>query len=126
VACHHPNRAADVHQNCGAKERRSDGLSGRAERITQKVAWSVFEAHDIMARYKRNAYKDDPTVASELVKFLAINTGTEAIDRVITKVEVMEGEVTTAKREAMTASRGASTASNKVDELKKVVDALAK
>jgi hypothetical protein len=100
--------------------------AGQNAQITQKVAWSVFKSHDIMARYKRNAYKDDPTVASELVKFLAINTGIEAIDRVVTKVEVMEGEVTTAKREATTASRAASTASNKVDELKKVVDALAK
>ncbi len=100
--------------------------AGQNAQITQKVAWSVFKSHDIMARYKRNAYKDDPTVASELVKFLAINTGIEAIDRVVTEVEVMEVEVTTTKREATRASRAASTASNKVDELKKVVDALAK
>jgi hypothetical protein len=48
--------------------------AGQNARITQKVAWSVSKAHDIMARYKRHAYKDDPTVASELVKFLAINS----------------------------------------------------
>jgi hypothetical protein len=100
--------------------------AGQNAQITQRVAWSVFKAHDIMAWCKRNAYKDHPRVASELVKFLAINTGIEAINRVVTKVEVMEGEVTTAKREAMTASRAALMASNKVDELKKVVEALAK
>jgi methyl-accepting chemotaxis protein len=84
----------------------------------------MFKAHGSMERYKQNAYKDDPKVASELVKFLVINRGIEAIEKVVTKVEVMEVEVTTIKREARTASRVASTASNKIEELKKVVDAL--
>jgi hypothetical protein len=30
--------------------------AGQNAQITQKVAWSVFKAHDIMARYKRNAW----------------------------------------------------------------------
>lgn len=104
--------------------------AGQNAQITQKIAWAVFRAHDIMARYRRHAHKDDPTVASELVKFLSVNTGIEAVKCVVLKVAEMESDASGAKREAAqaikAAVKAAGMASNKVDELKKQEGALAK
>ena len=100
--------------------------AGKNDQICQRIFWSVLKAHDIMARYKRNSYKDDPTVSSELVKFMAVNTGFDALDSLTVKVTAMEGDSSTLKKEAQNASKAALTAGNKVDELKKVLDLLHK
>jgi hypothetical protein len=133
VACHHPNRAPNVHRNCGTKERRSDGLSGRTERTNHSKGGLVrLQGPRHHGTVQTPCLQGRPYGGFRVGKvfgnqqFLAIDTGIKAIKRVITKVEVTEGEGTTVKREATTASRAACTAFNKVDELKKVVDALAK
>jgi hypothetical protein len=79
-----------------------------------------------MARYKRNGFKDDPTVWAELVKFMAVNTGFEAFEVMVSKVKVMDAELSTTKKENAIAVKAASSAANKADELKKVVDLLIK
>jgi hypothetical protein len=43
-----------------------------------------------MAQYKRNGFKDDPTVLVELVKFMVVNTGFEALEVLVVKVKAME------------------------------------
>jgi hypothetical protein len=35
-----------------------------------------------MKRYKEAGFKDDPTIASEYVKILAANSGTDAVEKV--------------------------------------------
>jgi hypothetical protein len=79
-----------------------------------------------MARYKRHNYKDDPTVSSELVKFLAVNTGYEALDILTGKMASMETDVAAMKKDVAAAIKAASSAANKADEGKKVYDLLAK
>jgi hypothetical protein len=72
-----------------------------------------------MACYKRSGFKDDPTVSVELVKFMAVNTGFEALEVLVVKVKAMEVEAATSKREAAAAIKTAASASNKSDEMKK-------
>jgi hypothetical protein len=100
--------------------------AGNNEQVCQRILWAVLRTHDIMARYKRNGYKDDPTVSAELVKFMAVNTGFEALEVLAAKVKTMETEVTVAKREAMAATKAAASSANKTDELKKAFDLVLK
>jgi hypothetical protein len=65
---------------------------GKNEQICQQIFWAVLKSHDIMSRYKRNSYKDDPTVSSELVKFMAVNTGFDALDSLTKKFTTLEAE----------------------------------
>jgi hypothetical protein len=100
--------------------------AGRNDQICQRIFWSVLKSHDIMARYKRHNYKDDPTVSSELVKFLAVNTGFEALDTLVGKVSVLEESVATLKKEVQASIKASASASNKADEGKKFYDLLLK
>jgi hypothetical protein len=99
---------------------------GKNEQICQRIFWAVLKSHDIMSRYKRNSYKDDPTVSSKLVKLMAINTGFDALNSLTKKFTTLEAEGIALKKEAQNASKAASTAANKVDEMKKVLDQLQK
>jgi hypothetical protein len=38
-------------------------------RIGPLILWPIIKSHDIMKRYKDASFKDDPTIASEYVKF---------------------------------------------------------
>ena len=79
-----------------------------------------------MASYKRLNFKNHPSIATELVKFLAINTSFEAIDKVTVKAGQLELEVVDLKKQLAAASKVASSALNKVDECKKVTDGFLK
>jgi hypothetical protein len=54
---------------------------GSLTQICQQIFWVVLKRHDVMASYKRLNFKNHPSIATELVKFLAINTSFEAIDK---------------------------------------------
>jgi hypothetical protein len=99
---------------------------GQNDQICQRILWSVLKAHDVMARYKRHNYKDDPTVSSELVKFLAVNTGYEVLDVLTTKMSAMEADVASLKKDVAAANKASASASNKADEGKKALDLLVK
>jgi hypothetical protein len=99
---------------------------GQNDQICQRILWAVLKAHDVMARYKRHNYKDDPTVLSELVKFLAVNTGYEVLDVLATKMATMESDVANLKKDVAAANKASASASNKSDEGKKAHDLLAK
>jgi hypothetical protein len=99
---------------------------GQNDQICQRIIWSVLKAHDVMARHKRHNYKDDPTVSSELVKFLAVNTGYEVLDGLIAKMSSMEAEVASLKKEVVAATKASASSSNKSDEGKKAQDLLGK
>jgi hypothetical protein len=53
--------------------------AGDLAQIAQTIFWASLRSLDIMERIHGNHFKNDPLVSSELVKFLAINTGFEAI-----------------------------------------------
>jgi hypothetical protein len=79
-----------------------------------------------MSEYKRSNFKNHPSIATELVKFLAINTSFEAIKRLTAKVECHSIEITVLTREVAAAVKAAHSASNKADEAKKLNDRLIK
>jgi hypothetical protein len=100
--------------------------AGQNDQICQRIVWAVLRSHDIMARYKRHNYKDGPTVSSELIKFLAVNTGFEALYVLTTHMTVALADVATLKKEVAAATKAASSAANKSDETKKLYDQLLK
>jgi hypothetical protein len=100
--------------------------AGNNEQVCQRIFWAVLRAHDIMARYKRNGYKDDPTVSAELVKFMAVNTGFEALDVLALEVKGMKSDLDASRKESAAANKAAASAANKSDELKKFCDVLVK
>jgi hypothetical protein len=99
---------------------------GDNDQIGRLVLWPVLKCQDIMRRYKEAGFKDDPTIASEYVKFLAANSGTDAVDKMTSRVNALEIEVKDASKVAKNSGTSASTASNKVDEVKKTLADLLK
>jgi hypothetical protein len=79
-----------------------------------------------MAAYKRLNFKNHPSIATELVKFLAINTSFEAIDRLTAKAATMELETSEAKKRVLEAIKTSASAANKADELKLKLDSVLK
>jgi hypothetical protein len=69
--------------------------------------------------YKHLNFKNHPSIATELVKFLAINTSFEAIERVTDKVASLELEILDYKKQIAAAVKSAASAANKADEGKK-------
>jgi hypothetical protein len=93
---------------------------GSNDQICQRIFWPVLKSHDIMARYRQNSSKDDPTILSKLVKFMAVNTGFEALEVLGTKIMCMETDMTALKREAANLAKAAALAANKADEVKRL------
>ena len=94
--------------------------------ICQQIFWAVLKSHDIMAAYKRLNFKNHPSIATELIKFLAINTSFEAIERVTAKVAFLEAEALSYKKQIAEAVKTASASANKADEAKKQSDSFLK
>jgi hypothetical protein len=55
-------------------------VTGENDLIAKQIIWSVIHSHDIMATYKDSPFKNDPSVSSEYVKFLVMNTGMDLVD----------------------------------------------
>jgi hypothetical protein len=91
---------------------------GNSTQICQQIFWAVLKSHDIVSSYKRLNFKNHPSIVTELVKFLAINTSFEAIDKLTFKTEALEFENVETKRQLKEAIKTAASAANKPDELK--------
>eukprot|EP00978_Attheya_sp_CCMP212_P000111 scaffold208_cov63-Attheya_sp.AAC.2 len=101
---------------------------GQPEQISQTICWVTLCSLDVMTGITaNNNYKNDPLVSFELVKFLAIRTGFEIIDK-LQKDHVVEiqAKLTIAVKSAQAADASCKTASNRVDDLKKLCEALFK
>jgi hypothetical protein len=93
-------------------------IAGDPIQVCQKVVWGVLKAHDVMANFKKHGFKHHPAIASELVKFLAVNTSFEIIERLETKVTTMEKDIAELKKAVAGAVKLAGTASNTGDSFK--------
>jgi hypothetical protein len=100
--------------------------AGNAVKICQNIVWAVLKAHDVMAEYKRLSFKNHPSVATELVKFLAINTSFESIDKLITQTKILETDVSELKKQVAAAAKKSDSSSNKSDQVQKQCDSLIK
>jgi hypothetical protein len=101
-------------------------MAGKNDQVCQRIFWSVLKSHDVMARYKKLNYKDDPTVSSELVKFLAVNTGFEVLDALSSEMVVVKSEISSMKKELQASVKASGAAANKADESKKLYELLIK
>jgi hypothetical protein len=90
-------------------------IAGDPIQVCQKVVWGVLKAHDATADFKKHGFKHHPAIASELVKFLAVNTSFEIIERLETKVTTMEKDIAELKKSVAGAVKSAGTVSNTGD-----------
>ena len=88
--------------------------------------WSTLRSLTHALHLKTLGLKDLDIVASELVKFLLLNTGYDSIESLEKRVSEMESAQAEIKKNSKGATTSASTASNKVDELNRELKAMEK
>jgi hypothetical protein len=76
--------------------------------------------------YKVCGFKDDPSIASEYVKFLAANSGTDLLDKVVAKISSLEAELKELSKVAKGLGGSSSTIMNKIDDNKRGISDLVK
>jgi hypothetical protein len=90
-----------------------------SQALTQLMFWPIIKSHDVMKRYLDCSFKDDPTISSEYVKFLAAHSGSESSESLKSSVEELVSGMKDINKLVKGASTAAASASNKVDEHKK-------
>lgn len=98
---------------------------GNNEKIAQTMFWPMVQSHEVMARYKKANFKDDPSVSNEFMKFMATNSGsTDGLASISTKLSKLETDM----KESIKLSKGANTSAtnsaNKADAMKSLITAL--
>jgi hypothetical protein len=78
------------------------------ESICAHVLWSCFRTHDVMATYMDANFENHPAISAEYVKFLALNSGFD-------KVEKLEGLMASLKTQTEAATKAAATARSIAD-----------
>jgi hypothetical protein len=84
------------------------------------------KSHDAMASYKQLNFKNQPSIATELVKFLVVNTSFEAIEKLTSKTTVLELDIADFKKKLNEAIKAASAAAINSDETKRQSNLLIK
>jgi hypothetical protein len=70
-----------------------------------------------MSQHVSYNFENHPAVSTEYVKFLATNSGSDKVTKLVEQVEMMKSKVSTATDEAKKAVSKANPASNKNAEL---------
>jgi hypothetical protein len=89
--------------------------AGGMGQITKAMFWSTLRSLDVALEIKKIGMANHPLVSAELVKFLTVNSGVEAIEQLQTRVEVLEAQLTESNKLAKAADKSATTACNKTD-----------
>ena len=74
-----------------------------------------------MAEMNNLSFRDSPIVASELVNFLALNTGFEAIETLVKSNVTLKAEVDALTKAFAGNTKSIATAANKVDNFKTTI-----
>ena len=90
------------------------------------VLWATFQTHDVMSEYLTYKFKNHPSISSEYVKFLASNSGIEAVVKLTDGLKKMELDVRDAVSKLTSAVKKANSAGNKADEVKTKLASLEK
>jgi hypothetical protein len=94
--------------------------------ICAHLLWASFKTHDVMAEYVAHNFENHPAVSTEYVKFLATNSGSDKVSKLVDQVELLKSKATSAADEAKRAVSKADTASTKTAELIREVASLTK
>jgi hypothetical protein len=89
-----------------------------------QVLYAAFKTHDIMAVYVSHKFENHPSVSTEYVKFLATNSGSEKVVKLMEVVESLKGKLQSAIEDAKVATKKADISASKCSDLSKVVDTL--
>ena len=89
-----------------------------------QVLLAAFKTHDIMAVYVAHKFENHPSVSTEYVKFLATNSGSDKVTKLMEKMEAMKVEAKLIKEEAKAAAKKADVASSKFADLSKSVESI--
>jgi hypothetical protein len=76
--------------------------------ICAHMLWSCFRTHDVMTTYMESNFENHPAVSAEYVKFLALNSGFD-------KVEKLEGLLATLKTQTEAATKAVGAARSIAD-----------
>ncbi|KAL7557530.1 hypothetical protein ACA910_019312 [Epithemia clementina (nom. ined.)] len=58
------------------------------------ILWGVFRTQDVMQGYMDAQFQDHPSVSSEYVKFLCVNSGTETVKKLEDKFDKLQDKHT--------------------------------
>ena len=64
--------------------------TGNPQQIAQVAFWSALKSLDIIGQIRKNNFKDEPVVSSELVKFLTVDTDFEVVEQMVVKIKALE------------------------------------
>jgi hypothetical protein len=86
---------------------------------TQLIFWATLGSLDRMAEVTALEFKNHPKVSSALVKFLAVNTGMDAVASLEVRVDQLERDLKEALKTAKTAAAAAASAKTDLDAQQK-------
>jgi outer membrane murein-binding lipoprotein Lpp len=87
--------------------------------IGRQMFWPIIKSHELMKRYKDASFKDDPTIASEYVKFLAANSGNDHAEKLTSKINSLEIDIKAVSKSLNGLEKGNGQGLNKVDDIQK-------
>jgi hypothetical protein len=88
--------------------------------ICTSLLWSAFKTHDAMTEFEDKNFEDHPSISSEYVKFLAMNSGFEAVELVSSKLKIIQDQVKDMQTGVKQADKTAENAVSSCEGNKKV------
>jgi hypothetical protein len=89
--------------------------AGDMGQVSNAILWSTLRALDVGVEIKRVGFANHALVSAELVKFLTVNSGVEAIEQLQNRVDILESNMADAIKDIKSANKAAASASNKAD-----------
>ena len=101
-------------------------ITGDRKALCASILWGVFRTHDKMNKFESVNFDNHQSIASEYIKFLATNSGFDALGTLEKDVVSLKSEVKEAGKQALTALKKADGATSAGDINKKAITELSK
>ena len=86
-------------------------MKGDRTSICSYIMWASFKTHDISKEYPEFKFENHPAILSEFIRFLAMNSGFEEVERLTDQVDTLKTKLNLATEEMKQASAKCDTAS---------------
>ena len=100
--------------------------AGKQNLVAAYVFWATLKSLDKMNEVSELDFENHPSVGTELIKFLSINTSVEDVEQLKKLTGTMTAEIKELRKEVGIAAKNASTNGNKVVEFGPKLTALKK
>ncbi|KAL3918093.1 MAG: hypothetical protein SGILL_004402 [Bacillariaceae sp.] len=104
----------------------SIGAQSGREGIAAEVLHASLRVHDVMHEYLDANFSDHRSVSAEYIKFLAVNSGFDAVSQLVDKSTALAEENKRLRQQVQSAEKKADTASNRCDQFAKTLKELSK